>query len=126
MDRPQGAWWAAGRVLTFTRAKRALALAHVLNTFSFSQGYDRGEDDPPAFTVATEREVGGRFERRELSPVAADKLKACGADSPDDIDATWDEMARIAECLTRGEVTATSSRAPGAPSFAERGGRPRE
>ena len=126
MDRPQGAWWAAGRVLTFTRAKRALALAHVVNTFSFTQGYDRGEEDPPVLTVATEREVAGRFERRELSPVPADKLKACGAGSPDEIDATWDEMAHIAQCLTASEVTATSSRAAGEPSFAERGGRPRE
>jgi hypothetical protein len=64
MYRPQGGWWTNGKDVT-------LAV--------------RGEDpDAPAFSVLVEREVEGRFERRDLYPVSVAAIKACGADVEED------------------------------------------
>ena len=48
----------------------------------YRPGYDRGEDpDAPAFTVLIEREVEGRFERRDLYPVSVAAIKAAARTS---------------------------------------------
>ena len=125
MARPQGAWWAAGRVVTLTAGNGLLAFAHMRNAFVFTQGYDRGDESGlPPLAVSVEHEVGGRFERRDLGQVPPEVLKACGVPSADEIAETWDEMERVAECVTRAPGSTTSSRTPQEPSFAERGSEP--
>jgi hypothetical protein len=53
----------------------------VRSSYGFIHAYDRdGDPDAPALTVTFERQVEGRFERRELSPVSVAAIKACGAD----------------------------------------------
>jgi hypothetical protein len=122
MSRPQGAWWANGKLVTLTLADGVLTLAHVRDAFGFIQGYDGGGDSyPPDLSVSVERAVGGRFERRVLDSVPAEVLKSCGAASADDIGGTWEDMEDLAECVTRSPDTTVSSRALREPSFAERG-----
>jgi hypothetical protein len=124
MFRPQGAWWAAGKVVTLAAARGVLAYAHVRNAFGFIKDYDRrgdASDPPPALSASAEREAGGRLERRDLSPVPLEVLKSCGAASSDEIGETWDEMEKIAESVTRAPGSTASSRAAEEPSFAERG-----
>jgi hypothetical protein len=124
MARPQGAWWAAGRVVTLRAGDGALTVAHVRNAFGFIQGYDLGDDSrPPTLAASAEREVEGRFERRDLDPVPAEVLETCG--TPEGLEG-WDEMERLAKCLTRAPGAKTSTRSPQEPSFAERGGKPPE
>ena len=120
MVRPQGAWWLTGKVVTLTAANGVLGFAHVRNAYGFNHAYDLGGETPPALDVNTEREVGGRFERRDLDPVPADVMKACG-DPSDDSEHTWEELEAIAECVTRAPGSKVSSRTPQQPSFAERG-----
>jgi hypothetical protein len=121
MFRPQGAWWATGKVLTLTLANGALTLGHVRNAFGFNRGYDLGDESaPPALGVNVEREVAGRFERRDLDPVPEDVMKACGA-APDGVGGAWDDLEKVAECITRDPGATVSSRSPQEPSFAERG-----
>ena len=77
MYRPQGGWWTNGKDVTLALRGEALALQRVRSAYGFIHDYDRGEDpDAPAFTVLIEREVEGRFERRDLYPVSVAAIKA--------------------------------------------------
>jgi len=123
MYRPQGGWWVHQKEVTLAVRGGALALQHVRGTYGFIHDYDRGADaNPPAFTVTVEREVDGRFERRELYPVSVAAIKACGADVEDDyVEPGTADLETVALCVTRDPRSEVTWRRFDEPSFAERG-----
>jgi len=123
---PQGGWWTNGKDVTLAVRGEALALQRVRTAYAFTHDYDRGEDpDAPAFTVLVEREVEGRFERRDLYPVSVAAIKACGADVEEDhIEPGQDDLETVAECVTRDPKSKVTWRRLDEPSFAERGYKP--
>ena len=123
MFRPQGGWWVHGKEVTLAVRGPVLALQHVRGSYGFIHAYDRGDDaDPPALSVMTEREVDGRFERRELSPVSVAAIRACGADVEDDhIEPGPADLETVAACVTRDPRSEVTWRRLDEPSFAERG-----
>jgi hypothetical protein len=126
MYRPQGGWWVHGKAVTLAVRGEALVLQRVRGTYGFIHDYDRGGDaDPPALSVMTEREVDGRFERRELSPVSVAAIRACGADVVDDqIESGSADLETVAACVTRDPRSKVTWRRLDEPSFAERGYQP--
>ncbi len=126
MYRPQGGWWINGKDVTLAVRGEALALQHVRSAYGFIHDYDRGQDpDAPAFSVMVEREVEGRFERRDLYPVSVAAIKACGADVEEDrIAPGRDDLETVAECVTRDPKSKVTWRRLDEPSFAERGYKP--
>ena len=123
MFRPQGGWWVHGKDVTLAVRGNALALQHVRGAYGFIHAYDRdGDPDAPALSVTFERQVEGRFERRDLSPVSVAAIKACGADVEDDhIEPGRDGLETVAECVTRDPKSTVTWRRLDEPSFAERG-----
>jgi len=127
MVRPQGAWWSTGNVVTLSAEEGALAFAHLRNAFGFRHEYDRGDDSEPPTDVRTEREVGRRFEMHDLEPAPAGVMKACGLPfASEPVSGTWEELEKMAECITRAPGSTVSSRTPQEPSFPERGFRPKQ
>jgi len=126
MYRPQGGWWVHGKAVTLAVRGGALVVQHVRGAYGFIHDYDRGGDaDPPALSVMAEREVEGRFERRELSPASVAAIKACGAHVEDDhIEAGSADLETVAACVTRDPKTTVTWRRLDEPSFAERGYKP--
>jgi hypothetical protein len=123
MFRPQGGWWVHGKDVTLEVRGTVLALQHVRAAYGFIHAYDRdGDPDAPALSVTFEREVDGRFERRELSPVSVAAIKACGANvEADFIEAGTEDLETVAECVTRDPRSTVTWRRLDEPSFAERG-----
>jgi hypothetical protein len=122
MFRPQGAWWATGKLVTLTATEGALRFAHVRNAFGFLHEYDRGDGADPPTDVRTEREVGGRFEMHDLDPAPEALMKGCGLDlSSEGIPDDWDEVQKIADCISGAPGHSVSSRTPQEPSYPERG-----
>ena len=126
MYRPQGGWWVHGKAVTLAVRGEALVLQRVRGTYGFIHDYDRGGDaDAPALSVMTEREVDGRFERRELSPVSLAAIRACGADVEDDqIESGSADLETVAACVTRDPRSKVTWRRLDERSFAERGYQP--
>jgi len=126
MYRPQGGWWVHGKAVTLAVRGEALVVRHVRGTYGFIHDYDRGGDaDAPALSVMAEREVEGRFERRELSPASVAAIKACGADVEDDHVAPGSaDLETVAACVTRDPRSKVTWRRLDEPSFAERGYKP--
>lgn len=126
MFRPQGGWWVHGKDVTLAIRGNVLVLQHVRGAYGFIHDYDRdGDPDAPALTVTFERQVEGRFERRELSPVSVAAIKACGADVEDDhIEGGPADLETVAACVTRDPKSTVTWRRLDEPSFAERGYKP--
>jgi hypothetical protein len=126
MYRPQGGWWTDAKDVTLAFRGEALALQRVRTVYFFTHDYDRGQDpDAPAFGVLVEREVEGRFERRDLYPVSVAAIKACGADVEEDrIEPGPEDLETVAECVTRDPKSKVTWRGLDEPSFAERGYKP--
>ena len=126
MYRPQGGWWVHGRAVTLAVRGEALVVQHVRGAYGFIHDYDRGGDaDPPALSVMAEREVEGRFERRELSPVSLAAIRACGGDVEDDqLEPGPTDLETVAACVTRDPRSKVTWRRLDEPSFAERGYKP--
>jgi hypothetical protein len=136
MYRPQGGWWINAKDVTFAVRGDALAVQHVRGAYGFIHDYDRLPDDgraeddekeeEPAFSVTVEREVEGRFERRDLYPVTAAAIKACGGDvEGDHIEPGAVDLETVAACVTRDPKSTVTQRRLDEPSFAERGYKPR-
>jgi hypothetical protein len=122
MVRPQGAWWATGKIVALADGDGALTFAHVRNAFGFRHDYDRDEDGEPPTHVRTEREAGARFEEHALEPAPAEVMKACGLPFPGEaVSGDWEELEAMAECIARAPGNSVSFRTPEEPSFAERG-----
>jgi hypothetical protein len=123
MFRPQGGWWASQKDVTLAFRGEALVLQHVRSLYGFIHDYDRDENaDEPAFSVMTEHEIEGRFERRDLYPVSVAAIKACGAEVEDDhIEPGRADLETVAECVTRDPKSKVTWRRLDEPSFAERG-----
>jgi hypothetical protein len=124
MFRPQGAWWVTGKTFTFGASPEGFRLTRVRNDFGFFQGYDLGE--APPIDVATEREAAGRFEVRTYAGVPDKTLRRCGFRDPwldEEWSFRWEELERVALCVTAVRGAKRTYRAVDAPSFIERGGR---
>jgi len=126
MYRPQGGWWVNEKDVTLAVRGDVLALQHVRSAYGFIHDYDRGADpEAPALSVSVEREVEGRFERRDLYPVPVAAIKACGADVEEDhIEPGTADLETVAECVTRDPKSKVTRRRLDEPSFAERGYKP--
>ena len=128
MFRPQGAWSMTGKALTFSAGGDAFRLLRVRNAFGFFRDYDTG-GAPSSLDVATEREVRGRFQRRESRSVPDSVLSACGFRDPladETSDSSWAGLEASALCVTRRPGARRSHRGLDEPSFVERGGRPED
>jgi hypothetical protein len=128
MFRPQGAWSIVGKVITFSTSDAGLVFSHVCNAFGFFQGYDIGDGIPP-IDISTERELKGRFEDRTYVSVPKEVLRECKFRDPlenESWEFSWDELERVALCVTKEPGVKTTFRSFNEPSFIERGGRSSE
>jgi hypothetical protein len=121
MARPQGAQSIAGKVLTLRPSKDGLAFAHLRNAYGFFRDYDIRET-PPSVAVESERVDGDGFEERTLDPAPDAVLARCGFDAADEGALSWDDLDRVAACVTAAPGHTTARRKSGEPSFSERGG----
>jgi hypothetical protein len=97
----------------------------VRNAFSLSQWFD-SNDEHPLFDVSTERESRGRFEERAVTTKQEETLRRCGFPDPlmSEEPKQWQELERVALCVTQGTGAKRSTRAFDQPTFVERGGQP--
>jgi len=128
MFRPGGAWWIVGKEFVFSVNDSIIIFLQVKNAFGFFHSYDI-DSHGGVLSVSTEREVGGRFETREVEPVSERTANACGFRATDLTEAeewrfSWWKLVKIAECITSQYRAVVTSRNIETPSFVERAGSP--
>jgi hypothetical protein len=124
MFRPQGAWWVVGKEWEFALGGNGLTLTRVRNVFGLFRDYDLGDGETlPPIGVLTEREIGGRYEIRDVDNVSESILHTCGFRDPyleDDWAFSWDELLKVAQCITSESDAKVTFRDLNSTSFIER------
>jgi hypothetical protein len=125
MFRPGGNWIITGKVFTFSVSEVGLTFSCVRNAFYLSHWYD-SEDEHPSFHVSTERESLGRFEERAVTTKQEKTLRRCRfPDHPEgEKPKSWQELERVALCITQRPGAKRSLRVFDQPTFVERDGQP--
>jgi hypothetical protein len=125
MFRPGGHWMIVGKAFTFSVSEVGLTFSRVRNAFYLSN-WPGSKDGTPLSDVSAERESRGRFEERTVTTKQEKTLRRRRFPDPlsDGKPKLWQELERVALCITQRPGAKRSTRAFDQPTFVERGGQP--